>query len=272
MAIVKKDFYFVVVLILCLSRFSNSSALPRTLLISIPKCGTHLLIKCIKLLSGAQLKFTGDVTIPHYIDVSLSGLQSDTFLVSHIPSTQDFVNAIGKHNVRVLFIYRDPRDQLVSYAHYIRNNNCSKHPHPAWPMARDMSLDEIIDSLMTEKKLYHFFHGISDVNEFYRAFMPWMNFKDFLVIRFEDLIGTKGGGSLDAQRATVKAVANYLDISLTEQKLQYVIDTLFGGGSAFRIGQIGSWKTTFNQRQKEVFKKVAGQLLIDLGYEKDFDW
>ena len=136
-----------------------------------------------------------------------------------------------------------------------------------------MNLDEIIDSLITKNKLYHFFPGITGVNEFYRAFMPWIKFKNFLVIRFEDLIGPKGGGSLETQSATVKAIANYLDISLTDKKIQYVIDTLFGGGgSAFRMGQIGSWKTTFNQRQKEEFKKVAGQLLIDLGYEKDFDW
>lgn len=40
----------------------------------------------------------------------------------------------------------------------------------------------------------------------------------------------------------------------------------------FRKGQTGGWKKHFTSDQKKLFKKVAGQLLIDLGYEKDFNW
>lgn len=31
-------------------------------------------------------------------------------------------------------------------------------------------------------------------------------------------------------------------------------------------------KSLINGQHKEKFKRVAGQLLIDLGYEQDFDW
>ncbi len=257
---------------LLLLYFTNVSALPRAILLSIPKSGTHLLMKCIKLLSDAEFKFTGDVTIPRYIDVCLSNLSAQTVLVSHVPHTDDFSSVIRKHHAKALFIYRDPRDQLVSYAHYIRNNDCSRAPHQAWPMAKNMSFNEIINSLITEKELYHFFPGITGVDDFYKALMPWVHFKGCLVIRFEDLIGSQGGGSQEVQYATIKAIAHYLDIPLTEDKIQYVINNLFGGGSAFRLGQIGSWKTTFNKQQVETFNKVAGQLLIDLGYEKDEAW
>ena len=258
---------------LLLFYFTNISALPRTILISIPKSGTHLLMRCIELLSDSQFKFTGDITIPRYIDVCLSNLPSQTLLVSHIPCTHDFSYAIRKHQAKVLFIYRDPRDQLVSYAYYIRKNDCSRAPHQAWPMAQNMSFEQIIDSLISGKDLYHFFPGITGVEEFYRALMPWTHFENCLVIRFEDLIGPQGGGSQEAQYATIKAIAHYLDIApLTEEKIQYVMSNLFGGGSAFRLGQIGSWKTTFSKQQKENFNKVAGQSLIDLGYETGFDW
>jgi hypothetical protein len=42
--------------------------------------------------------------------------------------------------------------------------------------------------------------------------------------------------------------------------------------SFFRKGVAGDWKTVFTERDKEIFKEVAGDLLIELGYEKDDDW
>ena len=42
--------------------------------------------------------------------------------------------------------------------------------------------------------------------------------------------------------------------------------------SHFRKGMAGDWQNHFNNRHKNLFKKHAGQLLIDLGYEKDNNW
>lgn len=40
----------------------------------------------------------------------------------------------------------------------------------------------------------------------------------------------------------------------------------------FRTGKTGEWKKYFKEEHKKIFKEVAGQLLIDLGYEKTLDW
>jgi len=42
--------------------------------------------------------------------------------------------------------------------------------------------------------------------------------------------------------------------------------------SHYRKGQQGDWMNHFNSKHKEVFKEKYGQLLIDLGYEKDLNW
>jgi hypothetical protein len=42
--------------------------------------------------------------------------------------------------------------------------------------------------------------------------------------------------------------------------------------SFFRKGVAGDWQNVFTERDKEIFKEEAGDLLIDLGYEKDRDW
>jgi hypothetical protein len=37
-------------------------------------------------------------------------------------------------------------------------------------------------------------------------------------------------------------------------------------------GRQGNWRSLFTPRDREIFKEVAGQALIDWGYEKDMDW
>jgi hypothetical protein len=42
--------------------------------------------------------------------------------------------------------------------------------------------------------------------------------------------------------------------------------------SFFRKGVAGDWKNVFTQQDKQDFKAAAGDLLIELGYEEDYDW
>ncbi len=43
-------------------------------------------------------------------------------------------------------------------------------------------------------------------------------------------------------------------------------------GSFLRKGIQGDWEGVFTERDKRIFKEEAGELLIELGYEKDMDW
>ena len=42
--------------------------------------------------------------------------------------------------------------------------------------------------------------------------------------------------------------------------------------SFFRKGVADDWKNVFTEQNKQDYKAVAGDLLIDLGYEEDYDW
>ncbi len=37
-------------------------------------------------------------------------------------------------------------------------------------------------------------------------------------------------------------------------------------------GQAGSWRELFTAADKALFKSIAGQTLIDWGYEQDLNW
>ena len=40
----------------------------------------------------------------------------------------------------------------------------------------------------------------------------------------------------------------------------------------FRSGKTGGWCEHFSEKNKELFKEVSGDLLIQLGYEKNNNW
>jgi sulfotransferase 6B1 len=40
----------------------------------------------------------------------------------------------------------------------------------------------------------------------------------------------------------------------------------------FRSGKTGEWKKHFTEEHKSLFKEVAGDLLVKLGYERDGNW
>jgi hypothetical protein len=42
--------------------------------------------------------------------------------------------------------------------------------------------------------------------------------------------------------------------------------------SFYRKGVAGDWRNYFTERDKEIYKEEAGELLIRLGYERDLDW
>jgi hypothetical protein len=42
--------------------------------------------------------------------------------------------------------------------------------------------------------------------------------------------------------------------------------------SFFRKGVAGDWRNVFTERDKEIFKEEAGELLIELGYETGREW
>ena len=37
-------------------------------------------------------------------------------------------------------------------------------------------------------------------------------------------------------------------------------------------GQAGNWQRLFTDKDKSVFKEIAGQVLVKWGYEKDLNW
>jgi hypothetical protein len=95
-------------------------------------------------------------------------------------------------------------------------------------------------------------------------------------VRYEDLLRRPG--------EEVRQLLEFLEVDASEQTVERCVsaasfERLAGGrsrgqeaASFFRKGIAGDWKNTFTEQDRQDFKAVAGDLLIELGYEKDNDW
>jgi len=259
----------VLFLLLCCPSFVKAKNVVQ---ISIPKTGTYLLMKCIMGITGRH-DFFSDINAPidYYIvdakKVDRIRLNENHWNI-HLFFDKAFIPFLNNDKNAFFFIYRDPRDQLVSMAYYMLRN----WKYARWPRAKEISFNELIMELIVSGEIYNDDPPCKNINDLYQKYIPWMHQSAMCVLRFEDLIGPKGGGSLEAQYASIKKIAKHLDVFLTEKQVRQKAASLFGGTHSFRKGQIGSWKSHFTPEHKAAFKEVAGQLLIDLGYEESFDW
>lgn len=248
--------------------------------ITIPKCGTHLLLKTLALIKGmpnAHNSLWGDHVLINKQKFNTSFLSQKKVLLckAHIIYHEQNTSLLSDDNlVKSFFIYRDPRDHVVSSAFWVKRRPAD------WPALKQLSIEELITMVIYDSGTIwgtifpykDIWQKIDTFESFYKLFLPWLNEPYVYTTSFEKLVGPKGGGSLEDQLKEIIAMARHMGLDFTLEQAQYVSDNLFGGSFSFREGKIGSWKKHFTSEHKEAFKKVAGQLLIDLGYEKDSNW
>jgi hypothetical protein len=187
----------------------------------------------------------------------------------HMPYSAGFAEMLERKGIRPLFIVRDPRDVVVSLMYHILGQPETRlAKHFARAFANDGErLRACI--LGAEGVPGRTFLGMGRRLE---LFVPWLRVAGVHTVRFERLVGPRGGGSEEAQHAEITGIAGHLGLALTPEQVRSVGAQLFGQGSTFRRGQIGSWREHFKQEHKQAFNEVAGSYLIELGYERDLNW
>jgi len=245
----------------------------KVILITIPKCGTNLLMRYLTELTGKN--YYTDTRNFLVLDPLVNiGLWETGFCVCHAIASESNREVVENKGFKGVFIYRDPRDQVVSQANYIRSLP------DQWPLISQLPLDELIlhlildTSIIRNDKLWNVpeLDNFKGIDTFYSSYLDWLDHPLIYATTFEKLVGPQGGGTREAQITEVMKIAHHLGYHLSIERAESIAENLFGHTGTFSSGQIGSWKKYFNEEHKKVFKQVAGQLLIDLNYERDFDW
>lgn len=258
---------------------------PRVLLNGPAKAGTHLLSDCLSLLP--RMTFSGRHFTPDEfartdpgrdpvpdLDVErltryLRRCPQGMFVTTHAGYQSALAETVGELGFRHVLLLRDPRDMAVSLVHFIVGGD--------W-LPRHRYFNDALRSF--DDRLLAVIRGYEDgqawlpsVATVLDTYIPWLDRPDVLVCRFEDLVGPRGGGSADVQRAEIVRIAAFVDRPIGDDVAGQVAERMYSSsGLTFREGRAGGWRDSFSAEHRAVFKEVAGSQLVALGYERDLAW
>ncbi len=238
----------------------------KVLFVSVPKAGTHLLWKAIEWITLREAAWIGLANQDRFNPAS-DLLTTKPIMGIHLFEEADLARKEHPGRYNKILMIRDPRDVMVSFMHHLIKSkiwfSCPEFDHEKF-----LSLSS--DEQLRETLLFPDGCLSPQISFSYAA--EWIRDPSVFVCRFEDLVGEKGGGSAEKQREVLRKLGERLCAPLSEEKLDAITESLFGGTWTFRKGQIGVWKEAFNEENKELFKRLMGRSVIDLGYEADNNW
>jgi len=165
------------------------------------------------------------------------------------------------------FIYRDPRDLLVSQVFFATDMQEGHGMHEYYNSLPDFGERlKIAITGIDRDGLY-----MVNVKQRYEGVFQWLEQPYVMCIRFEDLVNNRDA-TLNALLDEVKKTGYKIPTS-RQNALSVLVDAIQPKKShTFRSGKTGAWKEHFTDEHKKLFKNVAGDLLVRLGYENSNDW
>lgn len=268
----------------------NQANLPPLFFSSIPKCGKNLIYSFFFALGYKRFQFE-DESYNHYSNLLpfRDFPDRDHYLtersslrgIDHVQAALDFGNriraiphgyighrhmhpdgellqALRAAGIKPIFIYRDPRDCLVSAVHWAFKG----YPE---------HISRKLGGLPEERAILVLLEGSDSLVPFadwFDAYRSWLSVPDAIVLRFEDVIGARGGGSDARQRECFANAIHRLGIQALPQAFDSALSMAFNPrAGTFRSGQIGGWRNAFSREVAREFDLKAGHLLGLWNYE-----
>jgi hypothetical protein len=265
------------------ARFSSVSApltgWPILLGISFPKSGTHLLDQILlgfnrvapfsRRLHSFYAEYNGESgrkRAPEQALAWLDSLRPGDVASAHLFAREKVVKRVCSPAFIPYFIFRDPRDVVVSHVFYVTDMETHHVHHEYYQSLPDFNT-RLKVSILGRPDTSIEFPNIAD------RFMPYLGWLDqvsVLKIHFEDLIHDRA--------ATLNCVIDhFLSRIPLQAPRELILESLDSSinpsrSPTFRSGKTGEWVKYFTEEHKKIFKDVAGDLLVRLGYEKNNDW
>ncbi len=254
-------------------------AAPPVLANSFPKSGTHLLFQIVDglpnstnygaFLASMTSSFQFRERSPASASRSIRGFVPGEIVRGHLFYDAQNAEDLAQKNVVHLFAYRDPRDVVVSEAHYLRDMN---RWHRLAPHFRKLaSLDGAIMLSITGFDPPIAGLEYPNIGARFARYQGWLRRDDCLSIRFEDLASES---RLNVIRRIAEFYARHcaagLDIDACVAAMTACIAP--EKSHTFRSGKKAGWQMEFTAEHRRRFDELAGELLIELGYESNHDW
>jgi len=255
------------------------SGIPAVLGNAMPKSGSHLIIQVLQ-----GLTKIGPFVNPGFPPVnrtednqplSEKGILANIYQMrpgdigyGYLNANQQYIQALNRPGMASVFVYRDPRDMIISHVFY------------ATVMFQDHGMHRYYtENLETmEERINAAIYGVNEegsklisVKARYDAYQDWLSQPQVLSLRFEDLILK--------QDISFNKLLNFLEEKGFQAGFERkkAIEELAAAiapkrSGTFRKGKPGNWREYFTQGNTENFKESTGNLLVQLGYERNNEW
>lgn len=243
------------------------SALPAQnfVIFTPPKCGTHLVCNVVGYMLGSAPLITDQLgTVDDVMLRVQRAKENNHFLVSH-SFTKEMLSSLIEQKYKIIFILRDPRDQLISMMYWMKKGYWNEFT-VSKIVDRNEQIDELITGSIYNWRCYEGCVGIR------LARLKGLPADSVYITRFESLVGIKGKGQQDLQNKEIMNIGKFLGMNLSAEQTQEIADHSFGGTWSFREGKIGAWREHFLPYQIDLYKAIYSELLIELEYESTNDW
>ena len=252
--------------------FLNSGSIKKqkVLVNGSPKTGTTWMLKLVNSIPGYHGlgNFHGEIERYKIIEPG-------EVVHGHDWYTADLAQIMKDKDIRVVHMIRDPRDQLISRVFHIRRDET----HIWHEQLKKSSLDEAIELCIEGRE------GLPGARTMVELTQSWFKSEiEVIVVRYEKLISDP--------EIEFRSVLEYLETDLPDDLVTAIIERnqferLSAGRkfwnktrrrgqadpkSHFRKGIVGDWQNYLNEAHKAQFKEVAGDKLIELGYENGLNW
>lgn len=257
----------------------GSEGWPILLGISFPKSGTHLLDQILlgfskvapfaKRLHSFYAEYegrTGRKRAPEQALAWLDSLRPLDVASAHLFARPGAVSRVTSGGFIPYFIFRDPRDVVVSHAFYVTEMETRHIHHDYYQSLPDFEARLKVSLLGRPDSDVEF----PNLAERFAPYLGWLDCPEVLALHFEDLI--------HARAETLSRIAKHLEtrapLNVGHERVVAALEASIHPSKSptFRSGKTGEWRKYFTEEHKRIFKDVAGDLLIRLGYEKDAGW
>ena len=280
-----------------------AESIPAVIGNAMPKSGSHLIIQVLQGLQSLgpfvnpgfpplnrseDNQKLDDVMVLKNIQRLRSGDIAYAYLQARVPfiacfnrSPDGFTSSNSRFSVHtqkqsvntlMVFVYRDPRDFVISHVFY------ATQMHPGHGLHRYYT--ETLTSM--EERINAAIQGVaenedvtdsplSSVYTKYEKYLDWLSQPEVLCLKFEDLIlqREKTLGTLLNFLAEYGFSPNVSHSEAVHTLAQAIVPKASG---TFRRAKPGNWVEYFTESNKKIFKQNSADLLLRLGYEQNENW
>jgi hypothetical protein len=248
--------------------------LPIVLGNSMAKSGSHILSQFLMgLESLTPLVFANWVPIrtldrdghtrdPQQVITALGRLVPGDIGWGYLPADDAYLRWFHNSAIVSFFVYRDPRDKIVSHIMYALNIHRRHAMHDFYSQIETM-----------EERIHHTIVGVpglvEPVRKTYESYWSWLEEPGVMGLRYEDLIG--------AREETLNRMLDFLgraEIPLNTDRdaaRRILNEAMLPQHSpTFRSGSTNEWTEHFTRQNIKVFVEGTGDLMERLGYPSEW--